>query len=162
MGNHPSSEKSGRIPQKLPKSQVAGTDAKPNGANHSSNSYLADPPRHPDLKSSKQARPRLKDQPKPRPQGGRDDAPVDNARRRSGIDQLPALPRPQDGTVNQQKAAGLRNNDTTDGSMANSSNIPTVMRGQYRPRNQSDQSVLSKLNPSRHSYPSLLPCPLVC
>ncbi|CAH0039029.1 unnamed protein product [Clonostachys solani] len=120
MGNHPSSEKSGRIPQKLPKSQVAGTDAKPNGANRSSNSYLADPPRHPDLKSSKQAKPRLKDQPKPHPQGGRDDAPVDNARRRSGIDQLPALPRLQDGAVNQQKAAGLRNNDTTDGSMANS------------------------------------------
>ncbi|CAH0016762.1 unnamed protein product [Clonostachys rhizophaga] len=139
MGNHPSSEKSGRIPQKLPKSQAAGTDAKPNGANHVSNSYLADPPRNPDLRSSKQAKPRLKDQPKP--QGGRDDAPVDNVRRRSGIDQHPALPHPQVGAVNQQKIAGLGNNDTTDGSMSNTSNIPTVIRGQHRPpRNRSDQA----------------------
>ncbi|CAG9940867.1 unnamed protein product [Clonostachys rosea f. rosea IK726] len=139
MGNHPSSEKSGRIPQKLPKSQVAGTEAKPNGANHASSSYLADPPRNPDLRSSKQAKPRLKDQPKPH--GGRDDAPVDNVRRRSGIDQLPALPRPQDGAVNQQKIAGLGNNDTTDGSVSNTSNIPTVIRGQHRPpRNRSDKA----------------------
>ncbi|VUC20856.1 unnamed protein product [Clonostachys rosea] len=123
MGNHPSSEKSGRIPQKLPKSQVAGTDAKPNGANHSSNSYQADPPRNPDLKLSKQARPGLKDQPNPQPQGGRDDAPVDSGHRRSGIDQLPALPRPQDGAVNQQRAAG-----------------------QHQPPNQSDQNKSSELS----------------
>ncbi|CAG9995655.1 unnamed protein product [Clonostachys byssicola] len=151
MGNHPSSEKSGRIPQKLPKSQVAGTDAKPNGANHASNSYLADPPRNPDLRSSKQAKPRLKDQPKPH--GGRDDAPVDNVRRRSGIDQLPALP--QDGAVNPQKIAGLGNNDTTDGSMANTSNVPTVIRGQHRPpRDRSDQAydrdTLEKLAGGHH------------